>query len=151
MDIKIAHMHGDIIEAGGVKNVTQHFHGTATPTPAADLRLPSPAIDLRLDTAEARAAWRKLCDLGYARRREGSYEWTGKTTELGHMAWLASKRFLGRGRGGAVEWKAFQPLFRIGEGELRQARNAASALNRQEPSADDAKYDAYWKMKPIFK
>lgn len=40
MDIKIEHMHGDIIEQGGVKNVTQNFYDGTRPEHGEDVRLP---------------------------------------------------------------------------------------------------------------
>lgn len=49
MNIKIDHMHGDIIEAGGVKNVTNHYHGPDRPTAAPrDLLLPGDEAGARL-------------------------------------------------------------------------------------------------------
>lgn len=40
MSIKIEHVHGDVIEAGGVKNVTQNFYDGTRPQEGEDLRLP---------------------------------------------------------------------------------------------------------------
>jgi len=62
--IKIGTVNGDVIEAGGVKNVTNNYYGEAPANEHADTHLSKDAIPQQLQTEEAELLMEDLVDDG---------------------------------------------------------------------------------------
>lgn len=62
--IKIGVVNGDVIEAGGVKNVTNNYYGKAPAQESADTQLSKDAVPQLLQTEEAEALMEDLVEEG---------------------------------------------------------------------------------------
>lgn len=109
--IKIGTVNGDVIEAGGVKNVTNNYYGSKqAEKPSEDLQLDAEAeVPEKLRTEEAEEIWEDLREAGFIDK--DSYG-LAKGVSANQAAYIADRMAerLGIKRS---KWKTFQQLWGI--------------------------------------
>lgn len=173
-------MNGDIIETGGIKNnnffdkniYEQAFNAIVlgakalstnpddTPTEKgiqiADAFARSMAtikVDKRFLSPSCQKAWKMLSDLRLMEKLEnGTYQWIGKSTDLGYMVKLAAENYGITTPSGSISWYPFRVFFNLDNTQIRQAKNALCLMKKASKSElqCDQKYDSLRKMKKIF-
>lgn len=105
--IKIGTVNGDVIEAGGVKNVTNHYYGEREKQPTKDLTLDAETgLSEELRSEEAEEIWEDLREAGFI--VEDGYDLAeGVST---NTATYIADRMSGR-LGIKAKWKPFQQLW----------------------------------------
>ena len=107
--IKIGKVIGDVIEAGGVKNVTNNYYDREPDGEAADMPLSKDDVPAELLTPEAEELWGRLRLAGFI--REDGYL-LAPDVSANQAAYIADRMAerLGLKRG---KWKMFQHIWGI--------------------------------------
>ena len=104
--IKIGTVNGDVIEAGGVKNVTNNYYGEPETKPSEDLKVETEVPEL-LATEEAMVYWQRLQESGFVNKDHLLMPETTRKQAM-YIADVFAEKL-----GMRSKWKEFQNLWNI--------------------------------------